>query len=378
MLHSKIKFNKKFRLLVLLIFPFIFLFLNFSNIPSNILPPHVNDTIITYDSVWVNDTLFIYETIHITADNNNNNSQDTILAEQDTTNYYEYLSRGFINPTSFVFRKKQTLFNKIITFPDYTTNISTSIFNLSLLNANSNTDMDFNDLLNNSLSPRYGVSIGNSIELSKKNILLETGYAYTVLFEKFNFYKELIDIDTSSYYKIFDVSNWKVDTILFLNLDSLLIGDTVWMQYLDSTLITTQDSTFATDYDTITQTYNYDENNTYSYIDIPIIFGYDFSYKKFIFSVKAGIIGSFPVRTSGKSFSYLNGFEAKNINEILNFRKIFFSTYTALGIKYRLGNHFGFYIEPFLRYPITHTYKNYTISRKYYSYGIKFGCQFYF
>jgi len=359
---------------------FFFIISSFSG-NNNLIPPKTNDTIIVLDSVWQNDTLYIYETLHITVntyDTVKNDAIDTIneaVTEINSEIDLDLPERGFIHPTSISSAKYKTPLERILSFPTYTFgyDFSPMIFSNQTFFINENEE--YKDLYINSLTERYVFSAGSFAELSRNNYLIESGFYFTRFFENFKFSESYETVTINNFYNYYDIINWNVDTIYFLNIDSLLLGDTVWIQYFDSTFTITQDSNFVTNYNVAKYNSNYNNKNLYTYFEIPIIFGYKFNYQNFNFSLKAGIITSFFISTQGFHISYKDKYiVSKNTNG--DFAKVFYSSYLSSKIVYNLTPYFGFYVEPFYRFPLSVNRKNNLITNKLYAYGIKFGLQF--
>ncbi len=382
--------NKPKYLFNLFIIIFVFFIISSFTKTNTFIPPKINDTIIVIDSVWENDTLYIYETLHITVNtydslknNLDSTTQEITNTDSNIINNLDNLDtlnlnlpeRGFIHPTSISRASYKTPFEKIISYPSYTFGYNLSLLNFSNSNVFIDNNAEYKELYNKSLTEKNALSVGGFVELSRNNYSLETGGYFTRFFEDFKFSESYETVNISTFYNFFEIINWKVDTIYFLNLDSLLLGDTVWMPYFDSTLIVSIDSNLTTNYDTTKYDSNYDTKNLYTYFEIPIIFGYDYKFNSFIFSLKAGIITSFFISTKGFNILYKNKYIVSK-NENINFSKVFFSSYLSTKITYKITPSFGFYVEPFYRLPLTQSYYNSLITTRLTAYGVKFGLQY--
>ncbi len=386
--NKKLKNRAIYLVYRIFIFVIILLIMSaFSFLPANrYIPPQINDTIVVYDSVWVNDTLFIYKNIYITFSVTDSVPEDNIantdtlmndVTESDSLPDYDIVDRDFIYPTSISRASYKTPFERVVTFPNYTIGTEIMPMGFTALKQFSTTNNEIKTLYNNSLKQRQAFSTGGFVELTKNRYSIHLGTYSTKFYEKLNYSESSSEIFPISYYNIFDVLNWNVDTIMFLNLDSLLAGDTVWEPYYDTIKYTLKDSTFINTYDTITNNTKYNLTNTYTFFEIPIIFGYKINFNRFSFSFKAGIITSFFISSKGFNISYHNKYIVSK-NEYLNFSKVFFSSYFSSKFAYKINPNIGLYFEPFYRFPLSKTYSNNLVVSKFTNYGVKIGVQYTF
>ena len=245
--------------------------------------------------------------------------------------------------------------------------------------ANFNTDANYGKIIDNATTADYLYSAGARIGSRHKSWLAETGISFTKLNEKFN-YDYLSDkIDTSYYYETFDASYTKYDTIMFLNLDDLLAtGDTVYSPYVRETWVDATDSTLNAQLDTSKITENLNIRNIYTYVEIPLIIGYQVSKHKFTYSLNGGVITGIFIKSKGSSVSQSNTNDIVDIaNSNLPYMKFNYSFVVAAGINYKLNDKFYLLAEPFYRQSINSLFdKNYMYSKKNKAYGATIGLRY--
>jgi hypothetical protein len=190
-----------------------------------------------------------------------------------------------------------------------------------------------------------------------KKMLLQSGINYTQFNEGFDYKPPLFfSYDSSTYIK--------TDT-----LDSYYIVDgidTTWF-YI------TEDNEF-TEIDTIQNQNYYTAKNSYSYFELPIIFGYSIIKNNFSFLPKAGIIIGILKHTKGKSISFDNSQNILGLNDYPIFTKLPISMYFSLAVQYRFTEKAALFLEPYYRQQINSVYRDdFPISRKIRAYGVKIG-----
>jgi hypothetical protein len=327
-------------------------------------PPEIKDTIWVYDTIFQYDTIYIYETIHDTVF-----LHDTVKLSENTDSIPKEKTNYFFNFSLKIPELKHK--------PKYYLGPDISVFMTdNFIMSNQSTNNDIYELYKNSFKLFPGVSLGLSFHVDYNNYILQTGINLTDFIEKFEFVNQNLKIDTLEFFEYFQNSLLDIDTIWYVDLDSLLQGDTIWKQHIDTTLLIFQDSILVTNYDTTINVISKRSYNHLSYFEIPLIFGYNFSFKKISIAPKAGIIIGFLSYTNGKIFNYNGNFSIVDLQTECSFPIISFSTFLAVNLRYKINKKTFVYIEPFFRNNLSGTYYNEYFTKKYFSYGIKFGFSF--
>ncbi|MDD2385356.1 MAG: hypothetical protein PHP52_01080 [Bacteroidales bacterium] len=249
-------------------------------------------------------------------------------------------------------------------------------FNPFLQNYNNallNTELQANlDIYNKNITPHLSFSAGIGVAYSYNKFRLETGLAYQQLHESFSANINSYETSTHNYYNYFNDEVWESYTILILDIDEFIQGNIVYIEYNDSILAIVPDSTLVSYTDSILVNKDLNINDTYHFIDVPLVGGYEFDLGKFSVTPKAGLITSILVAKGGQYYDI----SQNDVAEISNCpdTKFMFDYYGAINLQYKIGKHFAIYIEPHLRGDLNSKYqKSYVISQKSIKYGLKTG-----
>ncbi|OQX98194.1 MAG: hypothetical protein B6I24_05845 [Bacteroidetes bacterium 4572_128] len=197
------------------------------------------------------------------------------------------------------------------------------LYTPNILSVNSDISEDYIKYRKNSEKALISYSYGGNINYNFKNLTFQIGVSYTKLGEEFS--KKIVK------------------------------------NKIDSTIIIVLDTFQIVKYDTNKITNFYNTTNEYNYFEIPLITSYNIKNKTTIFSMKMGIITGFFLNAKGQSISL------KDINETIEINK------------YKLDFRTSIIIEPYIRQNINSIFKkNYEISQKYRSTGLKIGVKYYF
>ncbi len=249
-------------------------------------------------------------------------------------------------------------------------------FNPFLQNYNNallNTELQANlDTYNKNITPHLSFSTGIGIAYSYNKFRLETGLAYQQLHESFSANINAYETSTHNSYNYFDDEVWEPYTILILDIDEFIQGNLVYTEYHDSILAIVPDSTLISYTDSILINKDIKIKNTYHFIDVPLVGGYEFDLGKFSVTPKAGLITSILIAKGGQYYDI----SQNDVAEISNCpdTKFMFDYYGAINLQYKIGRYFAIYLEPHLRGDINSKYqKSYVISQKSQKYGLKTG-----
>jgi len=205
------------------------------------------------------------------------------------------------------------------------------------INSNNTFNYSIIGILNHNIN-NWVVSTGLSLKYSTQNI--------DVKYQK-------LSIDTTFTWIHNQHDTSFVDTINLLDISQL--PDTVYITKLvnrDSVIL---DSAKNYKYDSTYNNKIYVHCNRYYYLELPLIFGYTFSYKKLLFTVQAGGIFSWLTKSYVYSIADSEGikyFETKDFNRIA------IDAYLGFRIKYEFSNLNGILLTPYIRYPIIEEFSN--------------------
>ena len=299
-------------------------------------------------------------------------------------------------------------------------NISLSVYSGAMLSINNllTTNGNSIDYLTrrkneeiNAIKPNVGIDI----ELKRGHWTLTSGINLHQQGEKRNYsnqFKRLIPYD-SLVVNVNNNSTWLVDTAMFyaMQYNNIVTSYDSTVTYYDETsglfytaqlpIYTTQttvvdtnfyyliDSTYYQAIDTIKTNYalqkqmvisnpnqaNLKGRNTFNYVEVPVLIGYEWGIKRWRMSVKGGI--GFGILTRQQSF-YLTTDEAE-IAPVSTavYSKIMYNGIFRVGMHYSFTPQFGIDFVPFTRLNINNmTNKNATFQQKYNNVGLQVGMNY--
>ncbi len=322
------------------------------------------DTTYTLDSIWKNDTLYIYKTRHITyflddstelSEKQYNKKLSSNIKNDQIINY-----PYFFNSNSYLKGNKKFFDNKY-----FNTSFHFGTFDFSYSNKNK--------FLDTTKIPKYFFSAGINYTLEHQNFFISSGIKISNYYENFLFNESWYNFDTTSTQIIDKITDWEVDTVWFLNLDSLLIGDTVWIPYYDSSLNITYDTSYIQNIDSTLNKNNYNRQNKLSYIEIPIYFGRNFNFRNWQISLNLGLISSFLYASDFKI-----ALPKKSSFIKPGFSKFTFKIYSSVGINYTIFKNLKINLSVFSKIPLNYQYIIEKNKVNYYNYGLSLGFCFKF
>ena len=287
-----------------------------------------------------------------------------------------------------------------------------SIINLLTTNGNS---IDYLNRRKNEEINAIKPNVGIDIELKRGHWTLTSGINLHQQGEKRNYsnqFKRLIPYD-SLVVNVNNNSTWLVDTAMFyaMQYNNIVTSYDSTVTYYDETsglfytaqlpIYTTQttvvdtnfyyliDSTYYQAIDTIKTNYalqkqmvisnpnqaNLKGRNTFNYVEVPVLIGYEWGIKRWRMSVKGGI--GFGILTRQQSF-YLTTDEAE-IAPVSTavYSKIMYNGIFRVGMHYSFTPQFGIDFVPFTRLNINNmTNKNASFQQKYNNVGLQVGMNY--
>ena len=235
-------------------------------------------------------------------------------------------------------------------------------------------------LIKKSQSPSYSSSLGGNFNYSFKNWMIQLGVSATQIGEKNTFENKTLMIDSLiSGYDQVPYSYYDVDTIWFYNLDSLLIGVLDSLPIYDSTLETGYNNIPIWDIDSNNITKKYTVQNKYTYLEIPLIFGYEINRNKFSYTLRAGLITGIFLNAKGSTISFDDSKTVTSLNKETPFLKTNFTLLFGCGLNYKLTENYSLISEFMYRKSLNSLFDNsYPISQKYNTIGLKLGVRYTF
>lgn len=219
--------------------------------------------------------------------------------------------------------------------------------------------------------------LGIDLEYNFKNFIFASGIAYRISENSINFSEEKLKIEQYSHFEYFDNSLWSYDTVWYLDLNEYINGNIVYLPHVDSVNYVVKDSILIHYYDTISSEMSFVGVTRFSYLEVPIIFGYKLSLSKFDFSPKVGLIGSM-IKTSNYEFYDIYESKMLNINHF-PLRRYGLDYYFSLNFRYNYNNKISLFVEPYLRGSYFGMFaKSYALDMRYLRYGLRTGLSYKF
>ena len=367
--------NKKEKSRHVLVYMSVFFFLIFAFVllssfkPSlnlkRVIPPDSEDTIFVYDTVYYYDTTFVFDTVYLSE----------YYLDTTKIRVKKLKNKGLFKKESDFLLKND---NNLISSGKHLFSFDLSF---SPMYSSHSFQSDFiykevSDINKKSVQEDFSSSIGLGMNFHRPYVTYSSGLNFTQYRENFNFLATDFLIDTILAYRFFTTTEIIIDTIEFYNIDSLLIGDTVIEYYYDSTRITSLDSNLVLKPDTVEYQLNDKSSNTYSYLEIPLIFSFNIYRTNFYISPQVGIITSFFIDSKGKIVSLANLNQSNSIKEESKFAAINLSVYAGLKFNYFLNRRVDFFTSAFFRKNINSIYRNYPIVSRFNTFGFTFGLRY--
>ncbi len=179
---------------------------------------------------------------------------------------------------------------------------------------------------------------------------VQTGIGILNLKENFDYIKTNYLIDSTKQTETISYTKTVTDTIMFIDIDKLLEGDTVWVEYYDTydTLII-EDSIYYT-YDTTTVNQEKSDIISHQLFEIPLIFTYDWAFGKTTIQLKLGGVNQFHLFSKGEIKS-IDG-NIGQVDKIITFTKYNFALYGGIGFLYDITNRWAVAADAYYKYPL--------------------------
>ena len=309
----------------------------------------VSDTIVYYDTVFIYDTIYVYESVY-----------DTIFI-YDTVYVYD-IEKLEPNPASLQTELQADNQNFLPEVPGdayYSKwqNVSFELFGSGFQHKNTFPVPDDGEDLRSkrikSISENPGFSLGTNFNFHfSKNRYFQTGLEYSRFTENVNLSYAYTLFDTSYNTLIEEYEQLHIDTIWFLNIDSLMLGDTVYMAYPDTSYLQQADTSIVSRVKRLDKEVHKNRISTWSYLEIPVLGAFQLRKNQWTMDFKGGIITGILIRHD-RYMIYPAGelYELRELtsSEISN---IVFNLYLSSNVAYQLNTHWTVLCEPYLKYPL--------------------------
>ena len=328
--------------------------------------PDVKDTIYVYDTVYQYDTTYMTDTIYKL------NSKIDPLHIYSKKPRFIYLtsdsSYKILKSNMRLVSNKHYLFSiDLFASPSYSLHaLQSDVVHKEALNLNKL-----------SLSPNIGSAFGIGINFHSKSSIFTSGLTYFTIRENYDFLASNYTFAQKEIYDYYMTSVIGIDTIKFINIDTLLAtGDTIYDYYYDTTQTYELDSNKITITDTTENKFIDKSKNKYIYIEIPLKYSFTMYRPGFSISPEIGIIPSFFVNSKGKIVSLANLNQSNTIKDETRFAAINLSIYTGLKVKFYLTEHIDFFTAAFYKHSINSIFRDYPIIYKFNTFGFSFGLRY--
>ena len=297
---------------------------------------------------------------------------DTVRIKTIKTNF----DTVFVKDTVIIY---DTIWTKPV-FSEINAGVSASLFFNKWRNFNS----EIISLLN-----QKNYSIGIHSDFALKRFTISPGIYFSSFLQsaKFNFSYEDIDslinteIVTESFYvtdstgPFWEYQTWTEWVFDSISNDSVLFTYTDSISYYleDSTLITTTDTIFTTEYDTLKVDTSALRNISYKYLEVPLILRYTFyTGKKFELDASVGFVAGLLIKTESYYFNTASGLILQHNKD--DTYKFLPSLWFSVALDYHYNENWLLRIEPYYNPGIRSVYKTETsITKIPDRYGIRLG-----
>ena len=198
-----------------------------------------------------------------------------------------------------------------------------------------------------SLSSAFYYSFGAELWYQIRELSVGTGLFYARYAQEINYTEEQFDLKEVSYWDFFETQQWNISQTPYINVDSLMQGDTTIIYKTDSVSYFVNDSTQLYRTDSVLSTEYLQKRNIYSYVEIPLMAEYSFnrgaSWQPF---VRAGLVTGIYIKTQSY---YLNNGRLES-SENLPFSKLSFWTHLSVGLRYQYNHRISFSTSLYYRY----------------------------
>ena len=329
------------------------------------------------------------EQIYISQNTNNRNEPEEFQPITSTSEFeHQYFTqisalplKGFVNQpqfaTPFLTRNQSIYLSQQKGFSPLSRAVSIW-YSPQLMNFELTTDdaesQQLLQYLKSGINRPSVINYGISLELSGKRFMFETGIGITDISYTSNY------LTTDFTFQENTFGNYWDSLILNITSDSIfhIIGiDTTWEVYTQTDSLFLSDSISYVLTDTLKEEKSQKFNNTYKYLEIPLIAGYSINHGRFKTTVKGGVITSLLWKSTGQS---LTGQSENDIYTIKreNFPTPRFDLYAGIETRFLMGTRYFLFGEAYYRKSVNPLLNPNNITYNFNSYGLKLGAGLFF
>ncbi len=173
-----------------------------------------------------------------------------------------------------------------------------------------------------------------------------------------------------------DLCDYNVNYKSFEIVGSYYAVDSLSFDTINNIVIPTYYTTLHNVYDSVNGSCGSSPMNKYTYLRIPLIFGYKKDFKRVSYFIKGGPVLNLLVKSSEpEPHHFASDISVQQIDRQTPGRiKTYWQLYLGVGLTYQLSRRFGLLIEPTASYNLSSIYEhNYMTSKRPYSLGLRTG-----
>ena len=245
--------------------------------------------------------------------------------------------------------------------------------NLSANDSSANTHFYYRKTYEKPL-PSFSLALTAGYHINRWSI--QSGLQYSLLRNKINCPFQNEKFETLAYMQDSTYLGWINDTIdWYYQINNS--GDTNWIPVVNHVWGTVHDSIPKTKIDTTIENLTKKGIQYYHFIEIPLIFGYEFVHlKKLSLEIKTGLITSFLIYRKGEIMSDKDSQTFISLSDY-PFVSTFFSGYMGLGINYAINKKMNIEIHPYYQKGMTSILqKNFSLSQNMDKKGVYVGVRY--
>ncbi len=332
----------------------------------------VEDTIYVYDTVVYYDTTVVYDTVYVKDKEYISLFKDSVLRLIKKTKFNDIVlqdSDFFLikKPKSIKRKKYRYLSFDFLYAPLYSSQTFKS-------------DMFYKDAARankRATTPAIGHNFGVNINLHRQKNTFTGGLGITDFKTHFSTMASFWKIDTVEKMQLTQSLELQIDSIPLINIDTLLAtGDTLYYYYKDTNYITHIDTAYISVPDS-TEYFKIEKaKNSYSYIEIPLIFSHSFYMSNLTLNPEIGLISSFFFNSQGKVVSLADIYKISDLRTDLKGAYVCLSIYAGIKVNYYLNDKLDFISSVFYRRNINSIYYDYPLITHFNTFGLNFGLRY--
>ena len=240
---------------------------------------------------------------------------------------------------------------------------------------------EFNKNYSTNHIPVNTLSEGVLAQIKHVNFSFQIGLSFSKFKDKPNYQVSDFSFDTTLVTQIVPGGYYNYYTVHILDLNWYLqTGDsTHWINVIDSTFISKNDTVSQQQVIAHKSKVQKHTLNSYSYAELPLMVGYTFSQGKINMTLRGGLIVGMLTSVSGEIPSPYSEYGTTEIVKNVICRKYMLSGITGLEIAYDATKQISFIAAPVYRFSLSSIYKrSYIIDQRFRSFGVKFGLRYNF